>query len=122
MTIYDVLGREAGIRTAVDDFYDRVLADDRLAGYFEGVSMPRLRAHQVALLCAVTGGPQSYTGRDLDVSHQHLGVTPEHFDLVVGHLDDTLADAGVEPDVRGQIAAALGEHRGAIVAEVPTGS
>ncbi len=122
MTIYDVLGREAGIRTAVDDFYERVLADDRLAGYFTGVSMPRLRAHQVALLCAVTGGPESYTGRDLGVAHDHLDITPEHFDLVVGHLDDTLAGAGVEPDVRGQIAGALGEHRGAIVSGVSTGS
>lgn len=122
MTIYDVLGREAGIRTAVDDFYERVLADDRLVGYFEGVAMPRLRAHQVALLCAVTGGPESYTGRSLDVAHDHLGVTPEHFDLVVGHLDDTLSGAGVEADVRGQIAGALGEHRDAIVSEVSTGS
>lgn len=119
MTIYDVLGRESGIRTAVDDFYVRVLADDRLVGYFVGAEMPRLRAHQVALLCAVTGGPESYTGRDLGTAHQDLGITGEHFDLVVGHLDETLTSAGVEADVRGQIAGALGAHRDAIVAGVP---
>src|SRR3954451_6335625 len=50
MSIYERLGQENGIRTAVDDFYQRVLADPALAGYFDGVDMRKLRGHQTALL------------------------------------------------------------------------
>jgi hemoglobin len=31
MSLFDRLGQEAGIRTAVDDFYVRVVADPQLA-------------------------------------------------------------------------------------------
>jgi hemoglobin len=116
MSIYETLGQEVGIRTAVDDFYQRLLADPQLKGYFDGVDLPRLRAHQTKLLVQVTGGPVQYDGRDLATAHQGLGITPEDFDRVVGHLGATLSDLGVPSDVIGDVAAALGAHRDEIVA------
>jgi hemoglobin len=115
MSIYETLGQEVGIRTAVDDFYERLLADPQLAPYFDGVDMSRLRAHQTKLLVQVTGGPVGYDGRDLATAHQALGITSEDFDRVVGHLAATLTDLAVAPGTIGDIAAALGAHRDAIV-------
>ena len=119
MSIYETLGREHGIRVAVDEFYDRVLGDPRLQHYFAGVNIPHLRRHQVALLAAVTGGPNAYRGRDLGEAHRRLSITPEHFDVVVGHLGATLDHLGVDPGITGEIAAALGSHRDEIVAASP---
>ena len=115
MSIYEELGRDVGIGTAVDDFYRRVVADPELAPYFEGIEMPKLRAHQAALLAQVTGGPAAYSGRDLAAAHAPLRITEEHFDRVVGHLVATLTSLGVQQETIGQIGAALGEHRAAIV-------
>jgi hemoglobin len=117
MSLYDSLGQSAGISTAVDQFYVRVLADPSLAPYFEGTDLDKLREHQTALLTTVTGGPDAYTGRSLLLSHRRLGITDEAFDKVVGHLGATLDALGVAPDVRDQVAAALVAQRSNVVSQ-----
>ena len=115
MSLYERLGQEAGIRTAVDDFYVRVVGDPELAPYFEGVDLPQLRRHQTALLVQVTGGPVEYSGRALTDSHAGLDITPSAFDRVVGHLVATLTDLGVSGEDIGEVGAALTAHRDDIV-------
>jgi hemoglobin len=115
MSLFERLGQEAGIRTAVEDFYVRVVADPQLAPYFEGIDLPRLRRHQTALLSQVTGGPVEYTGRDLAAGHAGLGITPEDFDRVVGHLVATLTALGVSAEDIGAVGEALTAHRDDIV-------
>jgi hemoglobin len=117
MSIYEQLGQEHGIRTAVEDFYRRVLADPALQPYFEGTDMSRLRVHQTKLLVQVTGGPVEYDGRDLATAHQPLDITPQDFDRVVGHLASTLTDLGVEQATIAQVGAALTAHRDDIVSQ-----
>jgi hemoglobin len=115
MSLYERLGREVGIGTAVDDFYARLVADPELARYFEGIDLPQLRRHQTALLVQVTGGPVEYSGRALAEGHAGLDITPEAFDQVVGHLVATLTDLGVSAEDIGQVGAALTAHRDEIV-------
>jgi truncated hemoglobin YjbI len=52
MSLYERLGREAGIRTAVDDFYVRVVADPELAHHVEGIDLG-VSAEDVAAVGAV---------------------------------------------------------------------
>jgi hemoglobin len=115
MSIYERLGEQRGIRAAVDDFYERVLADPELASYFDGIDMTMLRAHQTKLLVQVTGGPVEYDGRELAVAHDGLGVTPQAFDRVVGHLVDTLTDLDVQERDIAAVGQALAAHRATIV-------
>jgi hemoglobin len=117
MSLYERLGQEVGIRTAVDDFYRRVVADPQLAPFFEGTDLAQLRRHQAALLVQVTGGPVGYSGRDLATGHAGLGITADDFDRVVGHLVDTLTELGVSAEDIGAVGAALTAHRDEIVAE-----
>ena len=117
MSLYERLGQEVGIRTAVDDFYRRVVADPQLAPFFEGVDLPQLRRHQSALLVQVTRGPVEYSGREFAAGHDGLGITSADFDRVVGHLVDTLTELGVGAEDIGAVGAALTAHRDEIVAE-----
>lgn len=96
-TIYENLGEKEGIEAAVDRFYERVLDDDRLAGFFEDSDMDRLRTHQTLFLTMVTGGPEEYEGRDMRAAHEGLDITEEEFGLVADHLAATLAEFDV-PD------------------------
>ena len=93
---------------AVDRFYRKVLADDRISSFFDGVDMDRQAAKQKAFLTMVLGGPSNYTGQDMRRGHAHLvakGLNDSHFDAVVENLGATLRDLGVSDALIGQVAA-----------------
>jgi hemoglobin len=92
--IYDELGGNDGVRTAVTVFYQRVVADPELGHWFEGVDLDRLKAHQRAFLGAAFGGPQLFAGRSLADAHAPLGITDAAFDRIVETLMTSLADLG----------------------------
>jgi len=112
---YAAVGGAPAITAVVARFYDLVVADDRLAGYFEGVEMARLKRHQVALVSQVMGGPVEYSGRDLRAAHQGMGISTEDFAVVVDHLVTALTEAGVEPAIIGRVGDALGGTESDIV-------
>ncbi|HLH85102.1 MAG TPA: group 1 truncated hemoglobin [Trebonia sp.] len=115
MSIYDRIGGASAVRAAVDDFYARVLADPRLAPFFSGTDMNRLKAHQRSFIAAAIGGPEVFSGRDMASAHAGLGIADADFDAVVGHLVGTLSGLGVPADVTGQIGSALAPLRPDIV-------
>ncbi|HEY3882109.1 MAG TPA: group 1 truncated hemoglobin [Trebonia sp.] len=117
MSIYDRIGGSGAVGAAVDDFYVRVLADARLAPYFAGTDMSRLKAHQRSFIAAAVGGPEVFSGRDMGAAHAGLGITDADFDAVVGHLVDTLTGLGVPAETIGEIGGALAPLRGDIVTE-----
>lgn len=114
-TLYESLGEVDGIRAAVDAFYERVLADPELAGYFQDVDMNSLRRHQTDMLVTATGGPRQYTGQDMAEAHDGLNITSAAFDRVVGHLGATLVAAGAGDDSIAAVVAALSPLRSSIV-------
>ena len=112
---YEAVGGAPAITAVVGRFYELVVADDRLAGYFEGVEMPRLKRHQVALVSQVMGGPVEYEGRELRAAHQGMGISTEDFAVVVGHLVTALTEAGVPSEIIGRVGVALGGTEADIV-------
>jgi len=96
---YDAIGGGPAVSAVVNDFYVRVLADPRLAPYFEGVDMARLKRHQVLLVSQVLGGPDSYDGRPLAEAHEGLGIDHDDFAAVAGHLTAAMKEAGVPDDI-----------------------
>lgn len=115
MSIYDSIGGDPAVRAAVDDFYARILADARLAPFFTGTDLQRLKAHQRAFIAAAIGGPEVFGGRDMASAHAGLGIGDGDFDVVVGHLVGTLTALGVPVDTIGQIGQALAPLRRDIV-------
>ncbi|WP_435156293.1 group I truncated hemoglobin [Haladaptatus sp. DFWS20] len=95
-TVYQDIGGEEAVRAVVDDFYDRVLADEQLVPYFEGMEMSELRAHQVQFISAVAGGPVEYTGDDMREAHSHLDIDEKDFDAVGRYLQSALQTNGVD--------------------------
>lgn len=85
---------------AVEIFYRKLLSDDALARYFEGVDTENLKRKQVEFLAYVFGGPDAYRGKNIAEAHRHLieeeGLNETHFDAVAGHFRDTLVELGVE--------------------------
>ena len=97
-SVYEKLGGAAAMDTAVDIFYRKVLSDNRISRFFEGVDMDKQAAKQKAFLTMALGGPSKYTGKDLRVGHAHLvkmGLNDSHFDAVMENLAATLIELKV---------------------------
>jgi len=114
LSLFDQLGGVAAVDAAVDIFYRKVLADDHIAGFFDGVDMERQHAKQKAFLTMAFGGPAHYSGADMRRGHAHLvarGLTDSHFDAVAGHLAATLTELGVAPELIAQVLVIAGGTR-----------
>ena len=94
-SIYDRIGGHEALEVVVEDFYCRVLDDDHLSGFFAGTNMNRLKGKQVEFFAAALGGPEPYTGAPMKHVHRGRGITMHHFNLVAGHLRESLCAAGV---------------------------
>jgi hemoglobin len=108
LSLYDDLGGAPAVEAAVDIFYRKVLSDDRISRFFEGVDMERQAAKQKGFLTMVFGGPNNYTGKDMRTGHAHLvklGLNDSHVDAVIEDLAETLRELGVGEDRIAQVAA-----------------
>jgi hemoglobin len=94
-TLYERIGGHDALEVVVEDFYCRVLDDDHLSGFFAGTNMNRLKGKQVEFFAAALGGPKPYIGAPMKQVHQGRGITIHHFNLLAGHLMDSLTAAGV---------------------------
>jgi len=104
-SLYERLGGEAAVDAAVDIFYRRVLADERIAHHFEDVDMSAQRQKQKAFLSFAFGGPTpATTGRDMRSVHARLKLTEGDFDAVVQHLAATLQALQVPAPLIGEVA------------------
>lgn len=107
-SLYEQLGGQAAVDAAVDIFYRKVLGDDRISHFFEGVDMDQQAAKQKAFLTMAFGGPHHYTGLDMRRGHAHLvakGLDDSHVDAVIENLGGTLRELGVAEDLIVQVAA-----------------
>lgn len=107
-TLYERIGGAPAVKAAVDIFYGKVLADDRIAHFFAGVDMAGQSAKQRAFLIMAFGGPNAYTGADMRRGHARLverGLNDSHFDAVVENLAATLTELGVPSGDIAEVAA-----------------
>lgn len=85
-TLYDRLGGKPAITAVVDQFVANVAADRRINGRFATTDIPRLKMHLVNQVCAGTGGPCTYTGRDMKTTHAGMRISEADFNALVEDL------------------------------------
>ena len=107
ISLYEKLGGEEAVSAAVDIFYRKVLADDRVNYFFDNTDMERQAAKQKAFLTMVFGGPNNYTGKDMREAHKPLverGLNDSHVDAIIEHLGATLKELGIADEDIQQVA------------------
>lgn len=112
---YERIGGAAAVKAAVELFYDKVLADPEVAGYFTDVDMAEQRRHLALMLTVVLGGPDEYRGRGLAEAHQPLNIPVEHYAIIGEHLTVTLRELGVPADVITDVQAVLAQVQDQVV-------
>ena len=99
----------------VDSFVARCAGDDRINRKFERSDIPRLKKMLVDQVCEATGGPCTYTGRDMRETHDGMGVTAGEFDALVDDLVTTLDEFEVAKADQEELLSLLGPMREDIV-------
>ena len=103
-SLYERLGGEPAVDAAVDIFYRKVLADERISHYFDSVDMDAQRAKQKAFLTFAFGGPHAYQGKDMRTAHAKMSLQEADFDAVMENLGATLMELNVPEDLIGEAA------------------
>jgi hemoglobin len=109
-TLYQRLGGYDALAAVTDDFIGRLAGEQKLQKFFVGLSdnsKARLRQLVVDQLCAATGGPCIYIGRDMKSAHKGLGITEDDWTLAVGDLVASLNKFKVGAAEQRDLAAAL---------------
>jgi len=104
---FERLGGTTAVKAVVDRFYELIMDDKQLAGFFKDTEMAQLKRHQVLLISQVLGGPASYDGRDLQQAHAGMDIARPDYLKVVSYLVQTMVEAGVEPAIIGRVGEAL---------------
>jgi hemoglobin len=89
-------------------FYDRLFVDPDLAPIFERVNKPRHVSSVSKFVAAATGGPEPWTGRDIESAHRRLHITQQQFERVADHLAAALNELEVPADTAAEVLTLVG--------------
>ena len=82
-SLYDRLGGKSAITAVVDDFVANVAGDERINGRFGNTDIPKLKGNLVDRVCAATGGPCTYAGKDMKTAHSNMRIQDAEFAALV---------------------------------------
>jgi len=85
-SLYERLGGQGAIQAVVTKFISNVGGDKRINGYFATADLKKLNKLLVEQVCMATGGPCSYSGRDMKTTHKGMKVTDAAFGALVEDL------------------------------------
>jgi hemoglobin len=116
-TLYERLGRYDGIARIADDYLKGVRADPQLSRFIGRSTDSLVRARQLLKdqLCALTGGPCVYVGRDMKTAHGGLGITESDWAVNMKYMAAALDKSHIMGNDKDQMLALIETFRKQIV-------
>lgn len=114
-SLYERLGGKDAIKAVVNEFVTIVAADSRINKKFARSNVDRLKFMLVEQICAATGGPCKYTGRDMKAAHKNMGVTVGEFNALVENLVKALDKFNVQEKEKKELLGILAPMKPQIV-------
>lgn len=124
-SLYERLGGVYSIAVVVDDFIDRVMNDPRLNANplvdeaHHKVPAAGFKYLVTEMVCWAAGGPQKYSGRSMQDSHQHLKITAQEWDAFMDDFQQTMDKFQVPAAERAELRAIIDSTYGDIVCGKP---
>jgi hemoglobin len=119
--LYERLGGVYPIAAVVDEFINRLLvnevlnANPAIAAARARVPAAGLKFHVTAMVCQVTGGPCTYTGRAMKPAHAHLNISPREWEEMARVFRDVLVHFKVPAAEQEELVAIVETTKGDIV-------
>jgi hemoglobin len=107
-TLYERLGGNDGIRKLVDDAVDAHLNNPIVKTRFENTEdIEHAKRMSVEFFCAGSGGPETYTGRDMVTTHKGMNISEQEFIAVVDDIFLAMDKNDLGDDVKKDVLAVL---------------
>ena len=106
VTLYERLGGYDAIAAVVDALMVRIKDDDKLRRFYDHRGADGIAREQqllVDFLCASTGGPMVYTGRDMKPLHVGMRLDEEDWKRAMVHLTAALDAFEVPAQEKGKV-------------------
>lgn len=105
-SLYGRLGGYDAIDAVAEELLMRLRADSQLGRFWANRGDDGIRREKqllVDFLCASTGGPLYYTGRDMVISHKGMKISENDWGKFFNHLEATLAKLEVPQQEQGEV-------------------
>ena len=85
-SLYQQLGEREGIANVVEDLLYLIVDDDRINQQFKGMDVDQFHHNLTDQLCELSGGPCTYTGREMRELHSDMAITNTQFNALAENL------------------------------------
>ena len=119
-SLYKRLGGKTAITAVVNEFVGNCAADTRINGFFKATAadpkrLAAFKKNLVDQICAASGGPCKYKGKNMKDAHKGMGVKDGDFTALVEDLVKALDKFKVGEKEKNELLGALGPMKGDIV-------
>jgi hemoglobin len=85
-SLYQQLGEREGIANVVEDLLYLIVEDERINQQFKGMDVAQFHRNLTDQLCELSGGPCTYTGREMRELHADMAITDTQFNALAENL------------------------------------
>ncbi len=115
-TLYQRLGGEAGITRLVTDIVDNHYRNPIIGTRFEQIKdRAAVERHSVEFLCAGSGGPQAYTGRDMLSVHKGMNISEPELLAAIDDIVAAMTKNDLDHAVQNEVVAILHSLKGDVL-------
>ena len=111
-SLYDRLGRHEGITRITADLMKNHLANPLVnSRYLNSENLERIERRVVEFFCAGSGGPETYTGKDMVATHKGMNINEQEFMSVIDDAMDALKKNDIDEATCNEVLAVLWSMR-----------
>ena len=115
-SLYERLGRREGITRITADLMKNHMANPLVSKRYESsADLERVERRAVEFFCAGSGGPESYSGKDMLSTHKGMNINEQEFVTVIDDAMAALEKNGIDLPTRNDVLAILWSFKGEIV-------
>ena len=116
-TLYESLGGRDGVDRLAAAAVRHVMGDLRINLFFENGNPDESRRLVAEQICAISGGPCSYTGRSMEEAHSGMNLIDADFDAFMQDVAAAMDETQVAPDARQRLLALFEAMRPQVVGQ-----
>ena len=121
-SLFEKLGGIAGITAIVDDVVEAHMINPAISARFlpikdEPERLAIIKKHTIDFFAAGSGGPVTYTGRDMPTAHKGMNITPADYQHTVDDIMKVLGEHKIDEQAKVNVLAILSSLQDSIVAK-----
>lgn len=102
-TLYERIGGKPAIEDMFTRLFFKLQNHAKLRHHYQGRYIEGIKQKYIEYFCKMLGGPEEYTGRDIEEAHQHHKITRQEYEVWQQVLEQTMKEMEWEDWVIGEV-------------------